>query len=94
MPEIPIAIPARLDFPPKNRYYNAMNFPQLTFTAQIFREGKQFVSFNPELRVASCGKTAEVARENLKDAICGFMLSAHKKGTLSDILKESAATVN
>ena len=66
-----------------------MNFPKLTFTAQIFKEGKQFVSFNPELRVASCGKTADIARENLKDAIRGFMLSAHKKGTLSDILEEA-----
>jgi len=66
-----------------------MNVPQLTFTTQIFREGKQYVSFNPELRVASCGKTAEVAKENLKDAIRGFLLSAHKKGTLHDILEEA-----
>jgi len=64
-------------------------FPNLTFTAQIFKEGRQYVSFNPELRVASCGKTAEIAKENLKDAIRGFMLSAHKKGTLSDILEEA-----
>lgn len=65
------------------------SFPKLTFTAQIFKEGKQFVSFNPELRVASCGKTAEVARKNLEDAIRGFLLSARKKGTLSDILEEA-----
>ena len=44
-----------------------MNFPKLTFTAQIFREGRQYVSFNPELRVASCGKTADIAKEKLKD---------------------------
>lgn len=63
--------------------------PQLTFTAQIFKEGKQYVSFNPELRVASCGATSLKAKENLKDAIRGFMLSAHKKGTLGDILEEA-----
>lgn len=63
--------------------------PKLTFTAQIFKEGRQYVSFNPELRVASCGNTAEKAKGNLKDAIRGFMLSAHKKGTLSDILAEA-----
>ena len=66
-----------------------MNFPKLTFTAQIFREGRQYVSFNPELRVASCGKTADIAKENLKDAIRGFLLSAHKKGTLHDILEDA-----
>lgn len=62
--------------------------PKLTFTAQIFREGRQYVSFNPELRVASCGATPEKAKHNLKDAIRGFMLSAHKKGTLFNILEE------
>ena len=63
--------------------------PKLTFTAQIFREGKQYVSFNTELRVASCGATPDKAKNNLKDAIRGFMLSAHKKGTLADILEEA-----
>ena len=47
------------------------------------------MSFNPELRVASCGKTADIAKENLKDAIRGFLLSAHKKGTLHDILEDA-----
>lgn len=65
------------------------NLPKLTFTAQVFKEGKQYVSFNPELRVASCGKTPEEAKNNLPDAIRGFLLSAHKKGTLADILEEA-----
>ncbi|MEK7208179.1 MAG: hypothetical protein AAB699_01360 [Patescibacteria group bacterium] len=63
--------------------------PALTFTAQVFREGRQYVSFNPELRVASCGKTPEHAKANLRDAIRGFLLSAYKKGTLAEILEEA-----
>ncbi len=63
--------------------------PTLTFTVQVFREGKQFVSYNPELRVGSCGKTPHEAKENLNDAIRGFLLSAHKKGTLEEILEEA-----
>lgn len=63
--------------------------PKLTFTVQVFKEGKQYVSFNPELRVASCGKTPEEAKNNLPDAIRGFLLSARKKGTLVDILEEA-----
>lgn len=66
-----------------------VQLPKLTFTAQIFREGKQYVSFNPELRVASCGPTPDKAKSNLQDAIRGFLLSAHKKGALSDILEEA-----
>lgn len=63
--------------------------PKLTFTVQVFREGKDFVSFNPELRVASCGTTPDKAKKNLGDAIRGFLLSARKKGTLPDILEEA-----
>ena len=47
------------------------------------------VSFNPELRVASCGKTPEEAKKNLPDAIRGFLLSAQRRGTLGDILEET-----
>ncbi len=66
-----------------------ISLPKLTFTAQIFREGRQYVSFNPELRVASCGSSQEKARDNLKDAIRGFLFSAFKKGTLASILEEA-----
>lgn len=66
-----------------------LRLPKLTFTAQIFREGKQYVSFNPELRVASCGQTPDKAKDNLKDAIRGFLFSAHKKGSLASILEEA-----
>ena len=44
-----------------------VHLPKLTFTVQVFREGKQYVSFNPELRVASCGKTLEEAKNFLRD---------------------------
>ena len=61
----------------------------LTFTVQIFKEGKQYVSFNPELEVASCGSTPEEAKRNLRDAITGFLGAADKHGTLDTILEEA-----
>ena len=61
----------------------------LTFTTQIFKEGKQYVSFNPELEVASCGDTPLEAKNNLKQAIKGFVEVAREKGTLASILKEA-----
>lgn len=61
----------------------------LPFTIQIFREGKTFVSYNPELKVASCGKNIEEAKENLKDAMVGFLKSTKKLGTLPEILEEA-----
>jgi predicted RNase H-like HicB family nuclease len=61
----------------------------LTLTVQVFREGKNFVSFNPELKVASCGKNIEEAKENLKEAISGFLKSAKKINTLEEIMEEA-----
>ncbi len=61
----------------------------LTFTAQVFKEGKQYVSFNPELRVASCGKTPLEARQALSRAMGAFIRAAKEMGTLDEILEEA-----
>ncbi|OHA01231.1 MAG: hypothetical protein A3C11_00730 [Candidatus Sungbacteria bacterium RIFCSPHIGHO2_02_FULL_49_12] len=65
------------------------SYPRLTFTVQIFREGKLFVAYNPELDVSSCGSTLEKAKINIQDAIRGFLKSATKMGTLGGILEEA-----
>ena len=62
---------------------------QFTFTLQVFREDKVFVAYNPELDVSSCGESVEEAKENLRDAVSGFLKSAHKHGTLHSILEEA-----
>ena len=59
------------------------------FTVRIFKEGKTYVSHNPELNVASCGATIAKAKANLKEALIGFLESAKKLGTLDEILEES-----
>lgn len=64
----------------------------LTFTTQVFKEGKQYVSFNPELEVASCGDTVEKAKENLREAMKGFIAVASKRGTLDAILEQAGYT--
>lgn len=65
---------------------------KLTFTVQVFKEGRQFVSYNPELDVSSCGKTLVDAKKHLKDAIEGFLEAAEEKGTIDDILEEAGFT--
>lgn len=47
------------------------------------------MAHNPELNVSSCGSTVEEARKNLGDAIRGFLKSAAKMDTLSEILEEA-----
>ncbi len=63
--------------------------PKLNFTVQIFKEGKTYVAHNPELNVASCAKTIDAAKANLRDALLGFLKSAHRHGTLAEILEEA-----
>ena len=60
-----------------------------TFTAQVFKEGRQYVSFNPELEVASCGATPLEARVRLREAIAGFLAVAAEQGTLDTVLEQA-----
>jgi len=62
------------------------NLSELTFTVQIFKEDDMYVSHNSELNVSSCGENIEQAKNNLKDALRGFLKSAYKMGTLEEIL--------
>ncbi|OGZ35627.1 MAG: hypothetical protein A3I88_00695 [Candidatus Portnoybacteria bacterium RIFCSPLOWO2_12_FULL_39_9] len=62
---------------------------QLNLTSQIWKEGKMYVSYNPELDISTCGRTLNEAKKNLKEAIEAFLEEAEKMGTLKQILKES-----
>jgi len=58
----------------------------------IFREGKTYVSYSPQLDLASCGKTAHIARKNFADAFSGFVEAATEQGALEHILQEAGYT--
>jgi len=55
---------------------------EITFTVQVFREGKLFVAHAPELDVSSAGETVEAAKAHLVE-------EAHRMGTLCDVLEEA-----
>ena len=38
-------------------------------TEEIWKEGDMYVSYCPELDIASCGKSVEEAKKNLKEVI-------------------------
>ena len=62
---------------------------KLFLTSKIWKEGKHYISYNPELEVASQGKTLEEAEKMLKEAIGLFIKTAKKIGTLNHILEET-----
>ena len=63
-----------------------MNFK---LTEELWREGNMYVSFCPELEIASCGETVAQAKKNLIEVILINLEVARKIGTLPDFLREA-----
>lgn len=61
----------------------------ISFTVHLFKEGKAYVAYVPELDLSSCGSTEEEARKNIRDAVHGFLETSQKMGTLAEILQEA-----
>jgi hypothetical protein len=62
---------------------------KIEFTSQLFKEGKMFVAYTPELDISSCATTQTKAQKNLLEAVRLFLEEAEKKGSLSRILQEA-----
>ncbi|MBM3745943.1 MAG: hypothetical protein FJW34_09105 [Acidobacteria bacterium] len=61
---------------------------QVDYTAQIWKEGQQYVAHALPLDVASAGDTPEAARAALDEAVRLFLVTAHEMGTLEQVLEE------
>ena len=61
----------------------------IQFTVQIFKEGRLYVAYTPELDVSSCAGTQAKAKKNLLEAVRLFLEEADKLGTLNQILEEA-----
>jgi predicted RNase H-like HicB family nuclease len=62
---------------------------RLFLTSKVWKEDKYYIAYNPELDVASQGKTIEEAQAMLKDALSLFIETAKDMGTLNIILREA-----
>lgn len=59
----------------------------IEYTAQIWKEGDQFVAHAMPLDVMSSGKTPDEARKALNEAVHLFMVTTVDIGTLEEILQ-------
>jgi len=66
---------------------------KVLLTIKTWQEGKNFVAYNPELDIASQGKTAAQAQENLNEAVDLFLETTKKMGTLKQVLEEAGFLV-
>ena len=61
-------------------------------TEEIWKEGNMYVSYCPELDIASCGESIEESKKNLKEVISINFEECQKMGTLNQLLQEAGFT--
>ena len=59
---------------------------KIKLTEELWKEGNMFVSYCPELDVASCGDTIEEAKKNLLEAVDINIEETKKMGTFEEFL--------
>lgn len=59
----------------------------LRVTQEVWKEGKMFVAYCPELDVSSCGPSTQKASENLREAIRITVEETIRMGTLDMFLE-------
>jgi predicted RNase H-like HicB family nuclease len=55
---------------------------------KIFQEDDIFISHCPVFDVSSQGNTKDEAKQNIIEALTGFLITCYEMGTLSGVLKE------
>jgi len=67
---------------------------KIKLTEEIWKEGNMYVSYCPELDIASCGESVEQARKNLKEVILINIEETQKLGTFDQFLQEAGFEEN
>jgi predicted RNase H-like HicB family nuclease len=62
---------------------------KIKVTEEIWKEGNMYVSYCPELDMASCGESVEESKKNLKEVISINVAECQKMGTLSQLLQDA-----
>ena len=62
---------------------------KLAYTVQVWQESGQFVAHAMPLDVASCGETAEAARNAVDEAVRLFLATAAEHGSLEEVLEDA-----
>ena len=67
---------------------------KIRLTEEIWKEGNMYVSYCPELDVASCGENVEQAKKNLVEAIVINIEETKKLGTFEQFLEDNGLEEN
>lgn len=65
---------------------------KIKVTEEIWKEGNMYVSYCPELDIASCGESVEESKKNLKEVISINFVECRKMGSLNQLLQDAGFT--
>ena len=60
---------------------------KIRLTEEIWKEGNMYISYCPELDIASCGEDVQQAKKNLMEAISINIEETKKMGTFEQFLE-------
>ena len=61
---------------------------KMRLTEEIWREGNMYVSYCPEMDIASCGESVQQAKKNLIEAILINVEETKKMGTFEQFIED------
>ncbi len=61
---------------------------KIRLTEEIWKEGNMYVSYCPELDIASCGEDVQQAKKNLMEAISINIEETKRMGTFAQFLED------
>jgi len=61
---------------------------KIRLTEEIWKEGNMYVSYCPELDIASCGEDVQQAKKNLMEAIFINIEETKKMGTFEQFIED------
>ena len=67
---------------------------KMRLTEEIWKEGNMYVSYCPELDIASCGEDVEQAKKNLLEAIVINVEETKKMGTFDQFMESCGLEEN
>jgi predicted RNase H-like HicB family nuclease len=62
---------------------------KIAYTAQVWKEGAQFIAHAMPIDVASSGSSPEEARKALDEAVSLFLATAAEHGNLDQVLEDA-----
>jgi predicted RNase H-like HicB family nuclease len=62
-----------------------MKANSIQFNTEIWKEGKMYVAYAPQLDISSCGKTAAEAKKNIQEAVALFFEETRRRVTILKI---------